>query len=66
MSNKVILFTIWLVVTMVVATFICKFVSEADTLLNIVGVMLILVWIKVSVVTKCFTHINSKKDEKSN
>ena len=66
MSNKVILFTIWLVVTMVVATFICKFVSEADTLLNIIGVILIPVWIKVGVVTKCFTHINFKKDEKSN
>lgn len=66
MSNKIILFTIWLVVTMVVATFICKFVSEADTLLNIVGVILIPVWIKVAVITKCFTHINFKKDEKIN
>lgn len=66
MSNKVILFTLWLVVTMIVATFICKFVSEADTLLNIVGVILIPVWIKVGVVTKCFTHINLKKDEKCN
>lgn len=66
MSNKVILFTIWLVVTMIVATFICKFISEADTLLNIIGVILIPVWIKVSVITKCFTHINSKENEKSN
>ena len=51
---------------MIVATFICKFISEADTLLNIIGVILIPVWIKVSVITKCFTHINSKENEKSN
>lgn len=39
----------------------CSFVSMADTILNIVGVVLMATFVFVSYKTKCFTYIKIKK-----
>lgn len=39
----------------------CSFVSMADTILNIVGVVLMATFAFVSYKTKCFTYIKIKK-----
>lgn len=39
----------------------CSFVSMADTILNIIGVVLMATFAFVSYKTKCFTYIKIKK-----
>jgi hypothetical protein len=52
---------LWVICLIGVIDVGCSFVSMADTILNIVGVVLMATFAFVSYKTKCFTYIKIKK-----
>lgn len=52
---------LWVICLIGVIEVGCSFVSMADTILNIVGVVLMATFAFVSYKTKCFTYIKIKK-----
>lgn len=52
---------LWVICLIGVIEVGCFFVSMADTILNIVGVVLMATFAFVSYKTKCFTYIKIKK-----
>lgn len=52
---------LWVICLIGVIEIGCSFVSMADTILNIVGVVLMATFAFVSYKTKCFTYIKIKK-----
>lgn len=55
---KILLWTICLIGVVEIS---CSFVSMADTILNILGVVLMASFAFISYKTKCFTYIKIKK-----
>lgn len=52
---------LWVICLIGVIEVGCSFVSMADTILNIVGVVLMATFAFMSYKTKCFTYIKIKK-----
>lgn len=52
---------LWVICLIGVIEIGCSFISMADTILNIVGVVLMATFAFVSYKTKCFTYIKIKK-----
>lgn len=65
--KKVVLITIWFILWMIVWIIFGKLVSAPDSLLNLIGASLTIIYVIVSVETRCFTRkwnpfkINNKK-----
>lgn len=65
--KKVVLITIWFILWMIVWIIFGKLVSASDSLLNLIGASLAIIYVIVSVETRCFTRkwnpfkINNKK-----
>lgn len=60
---KVMLFVVWLLSTLMILSLSLRAVSKADTTLNLVGVLGIVLWLLFSIASNCLTFKN-KKDEK--
>ena len=54
--KKIVLIAIWFILWMVVWTMFGKLVSAPDSLLNLIGVSLAIIYVSVSVKTRCFTR----------
>lgn len=63
---KYILLTIWFAVVMLVLTKGLNMISANNTIENIIGLFMIVIFSLISLKTKCFTYINLKKNEKDN
>ena len=65
--KKAVLITIWFILWMVVWAMFGKLVSAPDSLLNLIGASLAIIYVIISVKTRCFTRkwnpfrINNKK-----
>lgn len=64
--KEMILFALWFFVVVIAMTFICKLLTMASTIGNLVGIILIPIVIYVSLATNFFTNIEFKRNEKSN
>lgn len=47
----------WVLMTLLIISLICACLNEPNTIVAIVGFIFAVVWIVVSVKTKCFTHM---------
>lgn len=63
---KVMLFAVWLLSTMMIISLSLRVVSKADTTLNLVGVLGLVLWVLFSIATNCLTFKNNKKDKQKN
>ena len=63
---KLMLFVVWLLLTLMVVSLSARAVSKADTTLNIIGVIAFVLWILFSNATNCLMFKNNKKDEQKN
>ena len=54
--KKAVLIAIWLILWMVVWNMCGKLVSAPDSLLNLIGASLAIIYVVVSVKTRCFTR----------
>ena len=65
--KKAALITIWFILWMVVWAIFGKLISAPDSLLNLIGASLAIIYVIISVKTRCFTRkwnlfrINNKK-----
>lgn len=63
---KFILAILWIVVSILSIDGCFSLLNKPNTIANLVGVSLFVVWFCVSYMTKCFTIFYSKKNEESN
>lgn len=65
-----ILIALWVIATFIIIDFSFMFVSLPDTMLNIIGALILCVWGVFSYYTRCLTKIltliKRKNDEKKN
>lgn len=61
---KYILLTIWFAVIMFVLTIGFNMISANNTIENLIGFFMIVIFTLISFKTKCFTYIKFKKNEK--
>lgn len=54
--KKAVLIAIWFILWMVVWAIFGKLVSAPDSLLNLIGVSLAIIYVIISVKTRCFTR----------
>lgn len=47
----------WFLITLLIVSLICAMLNEPNTIVAIAGFIIEVVWIVVSVKTKCFTHM---------
>ena len=65
--KKVVLITIWFILWMIVWIIFGKLVSAPEGLLNLIGTIIVIIYVIVSIETRCFTRkwnpfkINNKK-----
>ena len=65
--KRVVLITIWFILWMIVWIIFGKLVSAPDGLLNLIGTIIVIIYVIVSIETRCFTRkwnpfkINNKK-----
>lgn len=69
MLYKFIRFVIWFVVTLVITTMICNWLTAANDILVLIGIISALVYLVITVKTKCFLNFKfnfkrKTKDEK--
>lgn len=62
--KKQILFSIWLVLTLLLSGSITELATISNTLCNILSLILLIAYVIVSINTKCLTNLKFKKDEK--
>lgn len=63
--KEMMLFALWFFVVVIAMTLICKLLTMASTIGNLIGILLIPIVIYVSLATNFFTNIKFKKNEKS-
>ena len=54
--KKVVLITIWFILWMIVWIIFGKLVSAPDGLLNLIGTIIVIIYVIVSIETRCFTR----------
>lgn len=59
-SNKFLSFVIWIIITMIIMSFIGTLLTAASTFLNLIGVVLLLSWCYISAETKMFLNLYEK------
>lgn len=64
MANSIKLF-IWLLLTIFVIDIGCELVTMADTLLNVLGLVMMFAYILLTIKTKCLITLKVKKNEKN-
>lgn len=62
--SKMIKISVWVVCFLAALNTALKMISEANSIENIIGFIFLVATILVSVKTRCFTNLKSKKDEK--
>ena len=65
-SSTFIKLLIWYITLLLVVEFSFSLINESDTLLNIVGGVILSLFALASYKTNCFTLIKFKKDEETN
>jgi hypothetical protein len=65
-SSTFIKLLIWYITLLLVVEFSFSLINESDTLLNIVGGVILSLFALASYKTNCFTLIKFKKDEEAN
>lgn len=60
------LLIIWFLLTFGIIDISFTFINASDTILNILGIVIVAIWIGVSFTTKCLTNLKFKKNEKAN
>lgn len=63
-SIKLFKIAIWIILTFIVNNISFNMINSADTILNIIGILLLFIYIIFSSETKCLTNINFKKIKK--
>lgn len=63
--KEIMLFALWFFVVVIAITFICRLLTMASTIGNLIGILLIPIVIYVSLATNFFTNIKFKRNEKS-
>lgn len=61
---KVVAFVSWVLMTFLVIDACFEAVNKANTIVNIMGTLGIVLWILISVATNCLTFKNKKDNEK--
>ena len=64
--KKVIIITVWFIVTMALFTWACSMLTKPSTIANIIGILAAVLYSLLSIKIECFTSIsltNKKKDE---
>ena len=56
--RKVIITTVWFIVTMALFTWTCSMITKPNTIANIIGILAAVVYSLLSIKTHCFTSIN--------
>lgn len=62
-SKELLRLPIWVLSAILVVNMVCNMVNLPDTLMNIMGVLLLIIFIVVTVNTKCFLKLNLKKNK---
>lgn len=62
--KKQILFSVWVVLTLLLSVGITELATISNTLCNILSLILLIAYVIVSINTKCLTNLKLKKDEK--
>lgn len=63
--KKQILFSVWLVLTLLLSVGITELATISNTLCNILSLILLIAYVIVSINTKCLTNLKFKKNEKN-
>ena len=58
--NKIFIIIFWFIIFMSWFTFSCDFLTQPNTILNIIGFIALAFIITISIQTKCFTSTNIK------
>ncbi|MBR1775437.1 MAG: hypothetical protein IJ759_07950 [Bacteroidales bacterium] len=70
MKNKTIIkalaFTIWFVMGIILVDCLFAGLSEADTVLNVLSLIMLVLFVCISIKTKCFLRITELKLSKNN
>lgn len=64
MTKKILMAVIWFVLFMAGLTLSTSLISMANTLLNILGIVILSLIVIISIKTHCLTEINFRKHEK--
>ena len=64
MTKVILKITVWFLLFMIGLTFSLHLISAASTLLNILGVIVLMIIVAISMETKCLTSIKLRKYEK--
>lgn len=69
-TEKIIKFSIWLILTIVIIEVILTMINTSCTIVNLLSILLIITYLTISIKTKCLTNLKLKKklkkDEKIN
>lgn len=65
-TEKIIKFSIWLILTIVIIEVILTMINTSCTIVNLLSILLIIVYLTISIKTKCLTNLKLKKNEKIN
>lgn len=63
-SIKLFKIAIWIILTFIVINISFNMINSADSILNIIGILLLFIYIIFSSETKCLTNIKFKKIKK--
>lgn len=63
--KKQILFSVWVVLTLLLSVGITELATISNTLCNILSLILLIAYVIVSINTKCLTNLKFKKNEKN-
>lgn len=61
---KIMVFTVWMIMGVIIIDSLFQGLSEADTTLNIISLLMIVLFVCISVKTRCFLKL--KKSSKNN
>ncbi len=62
-SKELLRLPIWVLSAILVVNMVCNMVNLPDTLMNILGVLLMILFIVVTVNTECFLKLKLKKNK---
>lgn len=62
-SKEILRLPIWVLTAILVVNIVCNMVNLPDTSMNILGVLLLILFIVVTVNTECFLKLNLKKNK---
>lgn len=63
-TEKIIKFSIWLILTIVIIEVILTMINTSCTIVNLLSILLIIAYLTISIKTKCLTNLKLKKIKK--